>query len=70
MTKSEYESLQSSINSFLDLGTTPTFTYNKIGEAASGVAVIPTISEAERVFGAGNDYRIKLSLELLEVNPR
>lgn len=70
LTKSEFEIMQSNINAFLDAGTTPTFTYDKIGEASSGVVVLPGLSDAERTGGAGNNYLIKVNLELLEVNSR
>ncbi len=69
LTKTDYETVLNAVNDSLDNGTTPTFTYDKIS-VASGVVVIPSISDAERVFGAGNDYRIRVDVELLEVNSR
>ena len=69
LSKNDYESVLNAINDSLDNGTTPIFTYDKIS-AANGVSVIPSISEAERAFGAGNDYRIRVSIELLEINSR
>ena len=70
LSKNEYETLLAAINTSLDAGSTPLFSYDKIGEAVTPVAVIPSLSDAERVFGAGNEYRIRITLELLEVTSR
>ena len=70
LTKMQFETMQNSINTFLDNGTTPTFTYDKISSALSGVTVIPSLSDSERIGGSGNSYLIKVNLELLEVSSR
>jgi len=70
LSKTDFETLQNAINNFIDNNLTPTFTYSKIGVAESGVEVIPRLSQATRVGGAGNEYRISIQLELIEVNSR
>lgn len=69
VSRNEYELIVNAINDSLDNNTTPNFTYDKISSAQE-VAVVPTMSEAERVSGAGGDYRVRLSIELLEVSSR
>ena len=67
MSKTKYTALETNINMFIDNNTFPVFIYDKIPQASNGVKVLPRLSAAKRVSGAGQDYYVDVTLKLEEV---